>query len=131
MSKRIINADGLPKPALYSHAIVKTGTPVFLAGQVGTDAEGKLAGDGGPTAQAEQAFQNVQTVVEACGGTLADVVKLTIYVTGTEIRGAVADCRRRMFADGERPATTYLIVAGLATPELLVEVDAVAMIDVP
>jgi enamine deaminase RidA (YjgF/YER057c/UK114 family) len=127
MSKRIVTPEGYKAPALYSHAIVKSGTPVFLAGQVGSLPDGTLSGS--PAAQVEQAFENVRAVVEACGGTLDDIVKLTIYVTSNDLRTAIADQRRARWGDGERPATTYLIVAGLATPDHLVELDAVAMID--
>jgi 2-iminobutanoate/2-iminopropanoate deaminase len=127
MSKRIVTPDGYKAPALYSHAIVKSGTQVHFAGQVGSLPDGSLPADGGQ--QVEQAFENVRAVAEACGGTMADVVKLTIFVTSNDLRTQIADQRRRRWPDGERPATTYLIVAGLATPEHLVELDAVAVIE--
>jgi len=129
VTKRIITPPGWRSPALLSHAIIKSGTPVFIAGQVGTDPDGKLAGDGGPVAQVEQAFANLSAVVQACGATMDDVTKLTIYATDRDLREPVAAARRRHFVEGERPATTFLVVAGLAAPELLVEVEAVAVID--
>lgn len=128
MTKRIVNPPHVAAPSGYSHAVVKRGTPVFLAGQVALDADGKLVGEGDAAAQTEQAFQNVRAVLGACGGTLDDVVKLTFYVTDPAHRGAVVEARKRWFPGGSYPASTYLVVAGLAVPQLLVEIDAVAII---
>jgi len=129
MAKQIINPAGMAKPTGYSYAIKKTGTPVFIAGQVALDSEGKLIGEGDITAQVEQVFQNLRTVVTACGGSMDDVAKITIYVTDAAYRPAVAAARQRHFAEGQYPASTYLVISGLAVPQLLVEIEAVAMID--
>jgi enamine deaminase RidA (YjgF/YER057c/UK114 family) len=86
MPKQIINPSTLSPPAGYSYAVKKHGTPVFIAGQVGIGADGRIAGEGDVAAQTEQAFQNVRTVVEACGGTMDDIVKITIYVTDPAFR---------------------------------------------
>lgn len=129
MTKQIINPHGVSKPQGYSHAVRKSGTPVFLAGQVALDADGKLVGDGDVAAQVEQVFQNLRTVVTACGGTLDDVVKLTIYVTDVSHRAAVAAARLRHFPDGQYPASTYVVISALAAPLLLVEIEAVAMVE--
>jgi len=129
MSKQIVNPTTLAPPTGYSHAVKKSGTPVFIAGQVAFDGAGKLVGEGNVAAQAEQAFRNLRTVVEACGGTIDDIVKITIFVTDAGARPAVAAARQRFFADGPYPASTYLVVSALAVPTLLVEVEAVAMID--
>lgn len=128
MKKEIVNPAGMAPPSGYSHAVKKSGTPVFISGQVALDGAGKLVGEGDVGAQAEQAFRNLRTVVEACGGTIDDVVKITIYVTDAGSRPAVAAVRQRFFADGRYPASTYLVVSALAVPSLLVEVEAVAMI---
>jgi len=128
MSKTVINPPGLAKPTGYSYAIKKSGTPVFISCQVALDAEGKLVGEGDAAAQTEQVFKNLQSVVEACGGSLADVVKLTIFVTDPSYRPAVAAARLKWFKEGEWPASTYLVVSALAVPTMLVEVEAVAMI---
>jgi enamine deaminase RidA (YjgF/YER057c/UK114 family) len=128
MPKQIINPATMAPPSGYSYAVKKSGTPVFISGQVGIDAEGKLAGAGDIEAQTEQAFQNVRTVVEASGGSMDDIVKLTIFVTDPTYRSAVVAARQRFFKAGEAPASTYLVVSGLAVPQLLVEVEAIAMI---
>jgi len=128
MAKQIINPSTMAPPPGYSYAVKKTGTPVFIAGQVAIDGQGHIVGEGDPAAQAEQAFQNLRTVVEACGGTMADIVKMNIYVTTPSCRAAIVAARNRYFPEGEYPASTYVIVAGLALPSLLLEVEAVAMI---
>jgi enamine deaminase RidA (YjgF/YER057c/UK114 family) len=129
MGKQIITPAKMAAPAGYSYAVKKSGTPVFIAGQVALDAQGRVVGEGDAAAQAEQALQNVRTVVEACGGTMNDIVKINIYVTDAAYRAAVVSARQRHFQEGQYPASTYVVVAGLAIPQLLVEVEAVAMID--
>ena len=129
MAKQIINPANMAPPAGYSYAVKKPGTPVFISGQVGIGADGRIAGDGGVDAQAEQTFKNLRTVVEACGGNMGDIVKITIFVTDAAFRSAVVAARQRHFSEGAYPASTYLVVSALAVPQLLVEVEAVAMIE--
>lgn len=129
MPKQIINPTTMAPPTGYSYAVKKSGTPVFISGQVALDSAGKLVGEGDIAAQTEQAFQNLRTVVEACGGTIDDIVKITVFVTDVAYRPAVAAARQRFFPGGQYPASTYLVVSALAVPPLLVEVEAVAMID--
>jgi 2-iminobutanoate/2-iminopropanoate deaminase len=128
MAKTIINPPTLAAPTGYSYAIKKSGTPVFISGQVALDGQGKLVGEGDVAAQTEQVFRNLQAVVEACGGTLEDVVKITIFVTDTSYRPAVAAARLKWFKEGQWPASTYLVVSALAVPTMLVEIESVAMI---
>jgi enamine deaminase RidA (YjgF/YER057c/UK114 family) len=129
MAKTIINPAGMAPPTGYSYAVKKKGTPVFISGQVALDAQGKLVGENDAAAQVEQVFQNLRTVIQASGGTLEDVVKLNIYVTDAAYRPAVAAARLKHFKEGEYPASTYVVVSALAVPQLLVEVEAVAMIE--
>jgi enamine deaminase RidA (YjgF/YER057c/UK114 family) len=129
MAKQIINPPQLSAPRGYSHAVKKTGTPVFISGQVAIDARDQLVGENDATAQVEQVFRNLRSVVEASGGTLDDVVKLNIYVTDAAYRPAVVAARQRHFKEGHYPASTYVVVSALAVPQLLVEIEAVAMID--
>ena len=128
MAKTVINPPTMAAPTGYSYAIKKSGTPVFISGQVALDAEGKLVGENDAAAQTEQVFRNLQAVVEACGGSLDDIVKITIFVTDPSYRPAVAAARLKYFKEGQWPASTYLVVAALAVPQMLVEVEAVAVI---
>lgn len=128
MPKQIINPPSMPAPRGYSYAVKKSGTPVYVSGQVAIDDGGKLVGEGDPEAQVEQVFRNLKTVVEAAGGTLDDVVTLHIYVTDAAYRPAVVAARQRHFKEGQYPASTYLVVSALALPQLLVEIEAVAVV---
>ena len=128
MGKEIINPAGMAPPSGYSYAVKKSGTPVFISGQVALDADGKLVGEGDAAAQTEQVFRNLKTVVEGAGGTMDDIVKITVYVTDPSYRPAVGASRLKHFKEGQYPASTYLVVSGLAIPQLLVEIEAVAVI---
>jgi len=128
MPRTVINPPTLVKPNGYSYAIKTTGTPVFISGQVALDGGGKLVGENDVAAQTEQVFKNLQAVVEGCGGTLDDVVKITIFVTDPSYRPAVAAARLKWFKEGQWPASTYLVVSALAVPTMLVEIEAVAMV---
>ena len=128
MTRTIIRPEGLFNSPAYSHAIVKSGTPVFIAGQVAMDAAGKPLG-GDAKAQAHAALTSLKTIVEACGGSLQDIVKITIFTTALAHRADIAAARAEFFPAGEMPASTFLVVSSLADPNWLVEIEAVAMID--
>ena len=102
---------------------------MFLSGQVALDASGNLIGEGDAGGQAEQVFRNLQAVVQACGGSLADIVKLTVFTTDLAYRPAIGDARSRYFTAGEMPGSTFVVVTSLADPRFLVEIEAVAIID--
>ena len=116
---------------MYSHGmIVKGGELVVVAGQVGMTADGRVAGaDIG--SQTKQALENVRTVVEAAGCTMRDVVRLQTFLTRSEdIAGFMAarqDVFPGYFPDGAYPPNTLLVVSRLVRPELLVEVEAMAV----
>jgi len=128
VSKQIVNPAAMAPPSGYSYAVRKGGTPVFISGQVALDGQGKVVGEGDAAAQTEQVFRNLHTVVEACGGTLDDIVKINVYVTDAAYRPAIAAARQRHWKEGQYPASTYVVVSALAVPQLLVEIEAVAMI---
>jgi 2-iminobutanoate/2-iminopropanoate deaminase len=96
---------------------------VHIAGQVGVGPDGKLADSA--EGQIEQAFKNVIALMEAAGMTLQDVVKLTTFITSAEHLPALRRVRERLLT-GAEPASTLLIVAGLAQPQWIVEVEAIA-----
>ena len=104
-----------------------------MAGQVARTAEGEPVGAGDLAAQVEQAYLNVATALAAVGGTFDDVAKLTLYVVGwspDELAGlgaGVARVAERLGVDPTKPIT-LIPVAALAEPDLLVEVDAVAVL---
>ncbi|HEY7034774.1 MAG TPA: RidA family protein [Thermomicrobiales bacterium] len=112
----------------YSHA-VRMGDLVFVSGQVATNPAGKLVGKGDIRAQTEQVFANLQAVLEAAGSGLDRVGKLTVLVVRLEDRPVIGEIRNRLFAPfGYVPASTLAVVASLANPDWLVEIEAVAAI---
>lgn len=123
-----IQPDGLSRPAAYTH-VIRAGETVYLAGQTATDEHGQVVSDD-IQAQATQVFENLGRAIAAAGGTLADLVKITVYVTHPSYRQAVGEVRRRYLGDA-LPTSTFLVVAGLADPRYLVEVDAIAVIAAP
>ena len=133
MSKEIFSPATLPPPVGYSHiAKVNKGTLIYLAGQVSSDASGKLVGEGNFEAQAEQVFSNVKIAVEAAGGTMADIVKMNIYLVAEVSQDEVPKMRavRDRYVNKEKPpASTLVVVSRLARPDWLLEIEAIAALD--
>ncbi len=115
--------------AKYSKAIRASGDFVFMQGQVGTLLDGTLIGENDPGAQAHQACANIKRWMEEAGGSLGDVCKLTVYVTDISYRAPVYKAINEWF-EGVHHCSTGVVVQGLADPSLLVEIDAMAVIDV-
>ena len=106
----------------------RLGNFVYLTGQTGFTLDGKLVGIGDPAAQARQACENIKTLMEMAGGTMADVVKMIVYLTDRSYRATAYPVIRSYFGD-PRPCQTGVVVKGLATQELLIEIDAWGFID--
>ncbi|MDP9842865.1 RidA family protein [Streptosporangium lutulentum] len=135
MAVTLINPDGLPKPDVYRQMSIATGSKlVFLAGQVARDAEGGRVGEGDLAAQVEQSYLNIGTALAAVGGSFDDVAKLTVYVVDWTpdkmplLGEGVARAAAKLGVDPVKPIT-LLGVAALGEPDLLVEVEATAVID--
>jgi reactive intermediate/imine deaminase len=103
------------------------GRLLYIAGQVARDADGEVLGKGDIRVQARQVFQNVQAVLQAAGGELTDLLKITTYITNITDFPAVAEIRSSFFP-GALPASTLIVVSRLAQPELLIEVEGMAAI---
>ncbi len=134
MPIELLNPDGIPKPDVYRQVAVATGTrTVYLAGQVARTAEGQPVGADDLAAQIEQAYLNVATAMAAVGGSFADVAKLTIYIVDwrpdkmAALGEGVGRAAARLGIDPVRPVT-LIGVAALGEPDLLVEVDAIAVL---
>lgn len=135
MTVELINPDGLPKPDTYAQLSVATGSrTVYIAGQVARDGDGNRVGAGDLAAQVEQALVNVDIAVRAAGGTFADVAKLTIYIVdwtpdkmGPFGEGAMR-AAARLGVNPVKPVT-LLGIAALAEPDLMVEIEAIAVLD--
>lgn len=134
MPVTLMNPDGLPKPDVYRQLSVATGSRmVFLAGQVARDADGKPVGEGDLAAQVEQAYLNIATGLAAVGGTFDDVAKLTVYVVDWSeekfplLGEGVGRAAAKLGVNPIKPIT-LLGVASLGEPDLLVEVEATAVL---
>ena len=115
-------------PAPMSPATLTGGaTIVHISGQVPQDASGTNIGKGDVAAQTEKVIDNIEAIVVAQGGTLADVCKVTVFLTSRDDLPAVMEVRRKRFSE-PFPAATALIVAGLANADWLVEIEAVAVL---
>ncbi len=111
----------------YSHVVAATGRLIAISGQVALDESGRLVGSGDPEAQARQVFENLRRCLAAADATFADVVKLTVYVTDLATMTAVRAVRDEYVDTTRPPASSAVQVAGLVLPELLLEIDALAV----
>ena len=98
---------------------------LYISGQVAWDASGNIVGTGDVRAQARQVFHNLQSVLQAAGGDLSNLMKITTYITKIEDFPAVAEARAEVFR-GELPASTLIVVKSLFHPDFLIEVEGVA-----
>jgi reactive intermediate/imine deaminase len=110
----------------YSHA-ARAGGLLFVSGQIALDEQGAVVGVDDMAAQARQVFRNLGAVLAAAGAGFADLVKLTIYVTDVGAVAAVRAARDEVVDPAAPPASTLVEVARLVHPDLLVEVEAVAV----
>lgn len=135
MEKKFLNPDNLPDwSSVFSQVVVVKSQgirTIYVAGQVSVDEERELVGEGDLGAQAAQAFGNLTRALAAAGATVADVVKINIYVKRYKPADArvVREAFRRAFPHERLPASTWLGVEQLAQEGFLIEVDAVAVIE--
>ncbi len=134
MPVETLTPPALPQPEQYRQVAVATGTrTVYVAGQVARTADGTPVGPGDLAAQVEQAFLNVGAALDAVGAGFDDVAKLTVYVVDltpdklAAFGEGAGRAAARLGADPRRPIT-LIGVGALAEPDLLVEVEAVAVL---
>jgi enamine deaminase RidA (YjgF/YER057c/UK114 family) len=122
-------APGVYDPPGYSQAIKVTGAQavLFLAGQVAYDKDGSVKHRGDFTGQAREVFRAIKALVEAGGGSLNNVVKLTTYVTDARYRPEFRAVRDEFFG-AKGPASTLVEISALAHPDYLIEIEAIAVI---
>ena len=134
MTIELINPPGIPEPMGYAQMAIATGTrTVYVSGQVARTAEGKQVAPGDLAGQVEQVYANLLKALEGAGATYADVAKVTAYVVnlGPEsLGGFIEGAMRVAAANGIDPTKpmTMIGVTSLAEPDMLVEVEAVAVL---
>lgn len=123
---KVIN-PALPEPpnGIFSNCLV-AGEQIFLSGMTAGGADGKAIGGGDFEAQARAAFQKVKLALEGAGSGMQDIVKMVVYVTHMEGRAALGKVRSEFFP-GTKPCSTLIGVTALASPDLMIEVDAHAI----
>ena len=130
--RRVFNPAGAPHPiGAYSLAAEASGSRLlYVAGQVGLDLDGNLAGNGDVAAQTRQIFENIGNVLAGAGATFGNVVEFTTYVVGRSTVQPFIEARTQIFPgifpSEDYPPNTLLIVDGLVREDLLVEIKAVA-----
>lgn len=124
--KRVVsNAVPEPPPETFSQCLV-AGDLIFVSGQHAGTADGGVGGDGSMLSQATIALEKIEALLQAAGASMDDVARLTCYVTDIGKRAELSTARKRFFR-GDFPCSTLVEIAGLAQPELLVEIDAIAV----
>ena len=133
MAVSLHDPDDLGRPlGAYSHVAAATGTrTIYIAGQVGVNRDGALVGEGDVAAQTRQAYENLGVALASAGAAWADVAKLTTFLVSEDLvedfARARAEAFRELYPGDAFPPSTLLIVRGLVRPELLVEIEAVAV----
>ena len=102
------------------------GNTIYVSGQIAYSPEGKLVGEGDMKAQTRQVYQNIKDILAAAGADIRDIIKINTYITDQSKFMDMLEVRKEIFGDNP-PASTAVVVAGLAFPGLLIEVEAVAI----
>jgi enamine deaminase RidA (YjgF/YER057c/UK114 family) len=128
-SANFVNPEGMHRPTGYTHVVeVTAGRPVYISGQVALDGDGELVGPGDVGAQAGQVFENLRVALGSVGAGFEQVVKLTFYLVDATQMPAVREVRDRYVDTARPPASTAVEVRRLVRDDLLVEVEAVAIL---
>jgi enamine deaminase RidA (YjgF/YER057c/UK114 family) len=127
-----LSPEGLHKNPAFTQAISVTGPhrTIYVGGQNAVDAGGNIIGKGDIQKQAEQTAQNLLTALSAGGAGLKDVVKMNINVIqGQSLQAAMIGAQSKLGRTEKPPTITVLYVSGLAHPDFLIEIDAIAVLD--
>jgi 2-iminobutanoate/2-iminopropanoate deaminase len=124
--KRIQSKDvAEPPPGTFSQCL-QAGDLIFVAGQTAGTAEGGVGGDGSMSSQTLICFTKIKALLEAAGAMMADIAKLTVYVTDISKRTEITEVRKKFFS-GDFPCSTLIEISALAQPGLLIEIEAIAV----
>lgn len=126
-----LNPAGMHANPAFSQAVSVAGNveTIYVGGQNAVTADGQVIGVGDLAAQSEQVYTNLETVLAAAGATIHDVIKWTVFVVqGQDIQAGFAVFQRRYGMIPNPPAISFAFVAGLAHPDFLIEIEAIAVI---
>jgi 2-iminobutanoate/2-iminopropanoate deaminase len=129
MTMEKFGAPGVFEPATYSQGVrvTQAQTILFLSGQVAYTPDGGVAHRGDFKAQARGAYDAIKALVESQGGTMANIVKITTFVTNINYRADLAPIRAE-YLGLKGPASTLVAISSLAHPDWMIEIEAIAML---
>ena len=125
--RRRVSSNSPYEPLIGFSRAVRVGDTVYVSGTVAWGPDGRLVGPGDVYTQAKQTIANIQAALKEAGATLKDVVRTRIYLTDISRWEEAARAHREAFAD-VRPAASMIEVSRLADPEMLVEIEAIAVV---
>ena len=125
MGFEVIDVPDLPPPGQFTH-VVRKGKMVFISGQ--TAEPEAHAGNLDAGAHAERVFSYLKSAIEAAGGDLSDIVKITIYLTDLTQFPSILEWRPKYFRE-PYPAATCVVVTSMVKRELIMEIEAIAILD--
>ncbi len=130
MAKTILLSSDVATPAgIMSQGVaVPSGRMVFVSGQVARGVDGQLVGRGDIRAQTRKVLENTRSVLAEAGATMDDVVKVTVFVTNLAEHFSVIHEVRAEFFSSDYPASTLVEVSRLVDPDMLIEIEAVAVV---
>jgi reactive intermediate/imine deaminase len=127
VTRQNISSNSAYEPVIGFSRAVRVGDTVYVSGSVGYGPDGKLVGPGDVYAQAKQTIRNIEAALKEAGASLAGVVRTRIYVTDMDRWEEAARAHREAFGD-VLPASSLIEVSRLASPDMLVEIEAIAVI---
>ncbi len=127
-AQQFIQPEGLSKPSSYTHVVV-AGNTVYISGQVSANEKGEVVGRGDLRAQVTRVYENLATCLKSAGLTFNDVVKMNTYVVNfkPEDLAIIREVRTNYLNKEHPPASTLAGVQALASPDWLVEIEAIAI----
>lgn len=123
-----VRVDGLQEPISHYTDAVLSGSTLYISGLIATDGDGNVIGKHDVIEQARQIFRNMALVLQAVHGAPSDVVKITVFMRDITQRAAINPVRQEFFGT-HRPASTLVEISHLVNEDLLLEIDAVAVLE--
>ena len=132
MPKRELKSEKLyapPRGGIFSTAIeAPAGRTIYVSGLTSRSKSGDIVGKGDIKVQTETILTNMRIILEEAGATMGDIVKLTVFIRDMELFDEIHDIRRSYFEE-PYPASSMVEVSMLADPDLLIEIEAVAVVE--
>ena len=127
-----VNPTSLAKPTGFTQVVVAAdGRTVYIAGQVAFDSTGRVVGAGDFAAQADQVYGNLRRALASVGGSMSDIVRTTTYITDVRNVAPLRETRVRYLDPTHPPANSLILLPALSRPDLLLEIEATAILRQP